>query len=304
MLDGTPVQSFNNYPITTSKDAVYVLAEEVTSATFASVNLGPVEFRNLEYLKDDNWHYVSSLYVSKSCSISNPTCAGINNPYGVNLNGPNDIIAGSGQNEGLDGTVLWTSSPTLTLQVPNQVQITLDGVSQLPGEIQTTLPIGTHNVSVPSFVQLNNETRLTFIEWNDGNYVITDPNITIPLTSDYSIKAVYVTQYQLTLVSSIMIGSSSFQYTSWGDWYDSGSSANFTVSTPSIPMTFNGWYDESGNLVTTSQIGTILMDRPHLLAAQWQLNYVALGSGSAIIIVLLAVISKRRSKVKSEDLSV
>jgi len=65
-------------------------------------------------------------------------------------------------------------------------------------------------------------------------------------------------------------------------------------------MTFNGWYDGYGNLVTTSQTGTILMDGPHILEAQSQPNYVVLGAGFVIIMVSLAI-SKRRSKVKSED---
>ena len=305
ILDGQIERSFNSYQVTTSKDAAYVVAEEVTASS-ASGNLGPVEFRNLEYLNDVGWQPVTSLTAISDCSTSNqlgvyPNCD-ISNPYGVSVNGSSwNIIAGSGQNEVLDGTVLWTSSPTLTLQVPSQVSITLDGVSQNPGQIQTTLPTGTHYVSVPSFVQLDNVTRLRFIEWLDWSNAaqrITDPNITITLTSNYSLSAVYATQYKLTLVSSIMIGSSAFSYTSWENWYDSGSTGNFTISNPSILMTFNGWYDEYGNLVTALQNGTILMDGPHILVAQWQPNYVVLGGGLVLIMIVLTVISKRRSKVK------
>jgi len=320
VFDGTIVKSFNDYQVSISKDPAFVIAEEITGATSASGNLGPVEFRNLEYLNDVGWQNVTSLTAISDCNTSNqlgvyPNC-GIRIPYGVSMNGPNDILAGPGQNEVLAGTVLWTNSPTLTLptltlQVPSQVQITLNGVSQLPGEIQSPLLVGTYNVSVPSFVQLNNETRLAFIEWNDGNYIFTNPNITIPLTSDYSTSAVYVTQYQLTFVSSIMIGPWSFNYTSSENWYDSGSTENFTVSTPNIPNTpvsipnilvaFDGCYGESGNLVTTSQTGTILMDGPQILEARWQPNYVVIVGGLVLVMTLVAVIPKRRSKAKSED---
>jgi hypothetical protein len=327
VFDGTIVRSFNDYQVSISKDPAFVVAEEITGATSASGNLGPVEFRNLEYLNDVGWQNVTSLTAILDCNTSNqlgvyPNC-GISIPYGVSMNGPNDILAGSGQNEVLAGTVLWTNSPTLTLptltlQVPSQVQITLDGVSQLPGEIQTALPTGAHYVSVPSFVQLSNETRLRFIEWLDWSataQVITDPNITIILTSNHSLSTVYVTQYELTLVSSIMIGSSSFNNAPWGNWYDSDSTANFTVPTPNIPMMlvnftastprilmiFDGWYDESGALVTTSQTGAILMNGPHILEARWQPNYIVLGGGFLLVITLVAVIPKRRSKAKSED---
>jgi len=298
VLDGKLVQRFNNYPPTTSKDAVLIVAEEVTSATSASGNLGPVEFRNLEYLKDGGWQFVTSLTAISECNTSNqlgvsPNC-GINIPYGVSLNGPNDIIAGSGQNEVLTGTVLWTSSLTLTLQVPSQVQITLDGVSQNPGQIQAALPIGTHYVSVPSFVQLSNETRLRFIEWNESTHIITDPNITINLSSDYSLSAVYVTQYKLTLAASPYSPASEA-------WCDSGSPGTFSI-TPNnqFSIMFVGWYDESGNLITASSSGSILMDAPHTVVPEWRVNYVLIAIFMTSIIAIAFVgISWRRSRNKS-----
>src|SRR5208282_3845890 len=270
VLDGTVVQSFNDYPPTTSKHAVSMVAEEITSAPSASGNLGPVEFRNLAYLKDSDWQSVTSLTAISDCTSSDqlsvyPNC-GLSVPYGVSLNGPNDIIAGSGQTQVLANTLLW-GNPTLALQVPSPVQITLDGVTQEAGSLQLSWPIGVrHHVSVPSFVQLDTGTRLKFIDWSSG---LTDPNITVSLPSgqSYSLTADYVTQYSLTVVPSLY---------SQGTvtWYDSGSTANFSASNQFLPpVTFVGWYDSSGNLITASSSGTILMDGPQTVVPEWQVNY-------------------------------
>ena len=300
ILDGQVVDSFIPVSIFvminfgTSAHSVYVMAEKVTSSLLPG-NLGPVEFRNLGYFKGNTWHHVSSLYARKGCSISNPTCAGINNPYGVSLNGPNDILAGSGQYEVLDGSVLWLGSPTLTLQVPAEVLITLDGVIQNPGQVQVALPIGTHYVSVSSFVLLGNETRLRFIDWLDMSdlHVITDPNITINLESDENVVANYATQYKLTLAAS------SYSPESEG-WYDRGSVGNFSITLSDLPITFVGWYDESGNLITTSTSGTILMDAPSTVVPEWRMNYAIIATYAALVIaVVFGVIFWRRSRKKS-----
>lgn len=276
------------------KNPAFVTAEEVTSLSSASGSLGPVEFRNLESLTQNGWQQVRSLTAISGCGVLSPNCGPI--PYGVASLGANDIVTGTGVETVSNGQLLWMANPTLILQVPSQVQVSIDGVGQKPGMVQMTTSIGSHNVSVPSFVQLDAGTRLRFTDWSDGSQVITDPNITIDLRSNERVEAIYVTPYKLTLVSLIEIGSSSFNYTSWGDWYDSGSTASFTVSTPIISMVFDGWYDESGNLVTTMQTGTILMDGAHILEARWQSYYLILGGGFILIMVLLAVISKRRSQ--------
>jgi hypothetical protein len=276
-----------------STHPVYVIAEKVTSSSQPD-NLGPVEFRNLGYFKINTWHHVSSLYASRNCSIINPTCAGINNPYGVSLNGPNDILAGSGQNEVLDGTVLWMGSPTLTLQVPSQVPITLDGVVESPGGIVMSLSQGTHYVSVPSFVVLDNETRQRFVDWLDMDTasVITDPNITINLHSDAYVVANFATQYKLTVAGTLYSPESD-------EWYDSGTNGTFSISNQYLPVIFVG-FDQGGNLITTSTTGTVLMNGPRTVVPEWRLNYVIIAIPIALIAILIVTLSRRRSRKKSE----
>jgi PKD repeat protein len=98
---------------------------------------------------------------------------------------------------------------------------------------------------------------------------------------------VWPPQYKLTITSP---------FPSSGDgWYDQGTTASFSTDTaPRITNTlgiliFVGWHDERGNLVTISGTGSILMDGPHTLNAQWLgLDYlipiaVAALLGSAIV---------------------
>ncbi len=266
VLDGQTV-SFNSFQSTTSKDPAFVVAEEVTSLPSASGNLGPVEFRNLEYLAQNGWQQVQSLTAYSGCGGLSPNCGTI--PYGVASLGANHIVAGAGVQQALNNQILWTVNPTLILQVPSQVQVTIDGASQKPGMVQMTTSIGLHNVSVPSFVQLDAGTRLRFIYWRDGSQVVTDPNIIIDLRSNERAEAIYVTQYQLNLISTFSA--------SGGRWYDAGSTAYFsTVTSPQVLLgeeigfsTFNGWYENSF-LLSSSTNASLIMNGPHTLVADWQ----------------------------------
>jgi hypothetical protein len=95
-----------------------MVAEKVT-LSIAPGNLGPVEFRNLAYLKQDGWHNTTALYALVGCGV-NPVC--ITNPYGVSLESADQIIAGSGLSQPQDRDLLWsisqqeqTSSPNYTM---------------------------------------------------------------------------------------------------------------------------------------------------------------------------------------------
>jgi hypothetical protein len=89
---------------------VFVMAEKVTVDTTEFV-LGPVEFRNLAYLKSDGWHPVASLRVRAYCSNKPAGRCNIDYPYGVSELGANHIIAGSGMPRHANGELLWASNP-------------------------------------------------------------------------------------------------------------------------------------------------------------------------------------------------
>lgn len=94
-----------NFTAQPSISAARMVAEKTG---FSDPNpLGPVEFRDLAYLRQDAWHSVTALYAIVYCTAS-VTCLPV--PYGVALEGPNHIIAGLSIAQPKDGELLWTST--------------------------------------------------------------------------------------------------------------------------------------------------------------------------------------------------
>jgi len=115
VLDGQTVWSFNMFHVSKSKDPAYMVAEEVTRTQSASGILGPVEFRNLSYWDGyKTWQPVRSLSAISGCGGVNPNCS-IGVPYGVTVLGPNDIIAGTGEQLRQSGSLLWPLPFALTV---------------------------------------------------------------------------------------------------------------------------------------------------------------------------------------------
>jgi len=178
---------------------------------------------------------------------------------------------------------------TLTVIVPPQVQVFVDGVQQPPGTARIPTTPGEHNVTVPTFLDVNNATRLRLDHWSDGT---TKPNMTATIKSDTTIQAFYFEQYRLTITGS--------QLTTSGEgWYDSGTVATFSVAQTEAmsgvlgliggKMQFRGWY-ENRNLVTSSIAGVVTMDRPHTLTADWQADYTIPITVLVGIIIIAALV--------------
>ncbi len=267
LLDGNQVDNIGLH-WTHSKNRVYVVAEKVTSSTSPGL-LGPVEFRNVAYLKDDGWHGVSQLYVLRGCGVSQNCGLGV--PYGLQLKGPNYIVAGSGEDLLETGSLLWMKhGTTLTIQIPTQVSVSIDNVEQgLGPSVSLELANGTHQIAVSSLVDLGNGTRLEFSEWSDG---LTAPNRTIALKSDTILQTTYLSQYLVTVNPGV--GSHSER------WYDQGSTASYSIPFTTIrmdnllgylggKMVFGGWF-ENGKLVTSSTSGSFVVNGPRELDGQWQ----------------------------------
>jgi len=161
---------------------------------------------------------------------------------------------------------------TLQITVPNPVTVTIDGINQSQGSISISLVTGSHNVTVPEIVQLDNNTRLIFAGWSDG---VTSANRTVSLNHYLNLEATYIHQYPLTIESSIPVTESG--------WYDQGANATFSVTSRTQPMVgimgllggrleFQGWY-ENDHLITSSRTGSIQMDASHSIQAHWYANY-------------------------------
>jgi len=281
VLDGKPVSSINSFQWTPSKDPLVVVAEEVTSIASASGRLGPVEFSDLSYSKQDGWHRVESLQAISACIGANSNC---NIPYGLKVLGSNHIIAGTGEQPRDNGELLWSASFLLNLSIPYGVQVFVDQTLHSSGTLRLPLTSGLHTISVPSIININDTSRLRFQNWSDGS---AEPNHVMNVSSDVSLEAMYVKQSKLTIISPFP--------TSGDGWYDQNSTASFsTNSTPRLAnnsvslMMFDGWYDENGKLITTSRTGTMNMDSSHLIEAHWHQDFMA---PVAIIIVLLSLIA-------------
>ncbi len=293
VLDGQPVTSFDEFKVTNSKDPAFFIAEEVTTSPSASGSLGPVEFRNLSYLTDNYvWQQVTSLSAISACGIISPNCGII--PYGVTASGPNDIIAGTGQQLRANGAVLWPKTFMLTVTVPTGVQVTVDGTPYYSVEDLSLLQ-GTHSISVEGLAQVDRLRRFRFESWSDGS---TDLTRLIDLNSDTALRAIYALQYKLVVISPFPV--------SGEGWYDQGMTAVFSTSivprlTPDSLRFFVGWYDRAGKMVTFLPSGSIVMDGSHTLEARWfPLYWPVLVTFIAGAVALLEIRKRMRRATRSE----
>lgn len=95
----------------------YVVAE--VSDTFTThIILGPAEFRNLAYRDTNNvWHSVPSAEAYVGLGEGSGTLpSGVSNPYGLQVLGTNDWMAGSGLPQTYNGATMWSASATTTQQ--------------------------------------------------------------------------------------------------------------------------------------------------------------------------------------------
>jgi hypothetical protein len=148
VLDGQTVSS-NDFQVTKSKDAAYFVAEEVTTSTSASGSLGPVEFRNLTYWTTYGWQQVTSLTAISGCGIFPGLCPSI--PYGVSVIGPNDIMAGTGEQLRKQNELLWPSQLTLIQSQTGGLQYIsgLQSLTYSQSETTQSLPMETSTYVEP-----------------------------------------------------------------------------------------------------------------------------------------------------------
>ena len=191
---------------------------------------------------------------------------------------------------------------SLTIILPRNVSVWVDGTRYTLGSIPVGL--GRHMISVPSFAPLNETARLRFDGWADG---VSLQNRTIQVTSSTTLRAIYVTQYLLTIQNSAQVVS-----VSGAGWYDAGSTATFSVPVERLPTvgfldllgakgTFQGWF-ENGKPLTSSTLGTVKMAGPHTITAQWNIDYtlptiiLVLALGLCTIAYLTVVHPTRKRK--------
>lgn len=165
---------------------------------------------------------------------------------------------------------------------PREISLTVDGTTYSPGELPTSflwLPGSVHDCDAPSSMSGETGTQYLFTSWSDGN---TSPSRTVSQEGEYT--ANYITQHYLTIESD-------YGNPQGEGWYDSGSTATISVTSPHgviIRHAFSGW---SGDSTATTSTATILMDEPTAVTANWRTDYIQLYILIGGIVGLAGVVS-------------
>ncbi len=164
------------------------------------------------------------------------------------------------------------ASTGLTISIPSftlTISTNPSGVTTIPGA--GTYSQGTQvQLTAPGPVGIDSSNRYRFDHWTvDASAVAGNP-ITITMNAIHNAVANYVRQYLLT-VNDGGHGTASGQ-----NWYDSGTTATFSISpttvggTPGTQFLFSAW---SGDSTATTPSATILMNAAHTVTAAWTTQY-------------------------------
>ena len=164
------------------------------------------------------------------------------------------------------------------------------GITQVTGggwyNAGSTVQTGTATSALPG----SSGTQYAFQSWQLDGVAQTGNPITITLDKPHTAIATYQTQYQLTIISP-------YGNPQGAGWYNAGSTATFSVSSPTgilIQQTFVQW---QGDYVGTSTQGTVVMDGPKTVQATWTTSYIQLyiALGAIALIVVAVLVRKRKS---------
>jgi len=191
---------------------------------------------------------------------------------------------------GLSGSVTMDSAKTVTAVYQLQYYLSVAAQPSNAGALQGSgwFNSGTSTVlSVPSQVISgeNSGSRLIFSGWTvDGSTGQTGSALTIQMNAPHTVVAQYAQQYYLTV-------SSDQGDVSGAGWYNAGATASISASTPPSPsyginMIFNGW---QGDVQSTSQSTTVMMDGPKSVTATWRADPTVLYTTVAVIVAAIAV---------------
>ena len=191
---------------------------------------------------------------------------------------------------GLTGSVTMNAAKTVTAVYQLQYYLSLNAQPSNAPSLQGSgwFNAGTSTViSIPSqVVPGTSGSQLAFTGWTvDGGMSQTGSTLTIQMNAPHTVIAQYNQQYFLTVSSDQ--GSVSGQ-----GWYDAGSTAQISASTPPSPsygvsMVFNGW---QGDIQSSSQSTTVLMDGPKSVTATWRADSTVLYLTVALVVTAVAVV--------------
>jgi len=186
---------------------------------------------------------------------------------------------------------------------PRTVAVTVDGKAHSANELPKSFLWTTgssHTFNVEAAVSGNSGVRYVFIQWSDGT-----KDLSRTLTSSYgeTYKATYTTQYELQVASQRGDPQGS-------GWYDEGSSATFSVTTPLTVEGFMGTlggkyvFDHwSGDSTATTAAASVAMDGPKIVRAEWRTDnsmpyMIVFGIVIAIVVMLTVLLLVRRRRAR------
>ncbi len=172
------------------------------------------------------------------------------------------------------------SLPSFTLSItnaPSGVPTTIPGSGLYVTGSQVTL-------AAPDPVNIDSSNRYRFDHWTVDASTVPGNPITVTMNANHNAVANYVRQYLLT-VNNGGHGTASGQ-----NWYDTGSTATFSISPTTVPGTagtqyvYTAW---SGDSSATTASASINMNGPKTVTAQWKTQYYLTFNGNPAGIITL-----------------
>jgi hypothetical protein len=187
------------------------------------------------------------------------------------------------------------SSGSRSFDYETQYQFTVatspDGVTQVTGGGWFTQGSTTQTSTAANTLNGPPGTQYVFEGWQvDGANQSGNP-ISVTMDKPHTAIAAYQTQYQL-------IVDSAYGNPQGSGYYAAGSTATFSVTSPEgyvIQQVFTGW---TGDFTGNSATGSINMDKPHTVHANWMTSYFQLyiiGGVIAAVVIVAALLFWRRS---------
>jgi hypothetical protein len=188
-----------------------------------------------------------------------------------------------------------TSAGSLTFAYQTQYQFTVNtdpnAVTQVTGGGWFSAGSSAQTSQVPQTIAGAAGTQYSFKGWEVDGILQSGSSVTVIMDKPHTAIAKYTTQYQLVVDSP------------YGDpqgsgFYDSGSTAQFSVTSPTgflIQQVFVKW---EGDFTGDSPQGSVAMNSPKVIHATWRTDYtqlyIAVAAIAAVAVVAAFLLLRRR----------
>ena len=200
-----------------------------------------------------------------------------------------DHWSGDYSGAGTSGTVTVNNAMTVTAEYQLQYYLS---VNAQPQNAPVPQSAGWYNAGTTATVQNGGQTigdsssRLVFQGWSvDGAAPQSGSTLSLVMNAPHTATSVYGQQYYLNVQSDQGVPTGS-------GWYDAGSTAQFSVSTPistqyGVAIVFNGW---TGDVQSSSQSSSVVMNGPTNVVANWRTDSTVLYLTIAAVIIAAVLI--------------